>query len=105
MGMERLNSLLPSIEPKKLDAYIVSNNMPEALKLAQELRSKNISVEFDLSNKKFNKQLEKAAKCANFAIFLGEDELKNNYITLKNLSTATQTTTTKEELLNIIKNI
>ena len=105
MGMERLNSLLPSIEPKKLDAYIVSNNMPEALKLAQELRSKNINVEFDLSNKKFNKQLEKAAKCANFAIFLGEDELKNNYITLKNLSTATQTTTTKEELLNIIKNI
>ena len=105
MGMERLNSLLPSIEPKKLDAYIVSNNMPEALKLAQELRSKNISVEFDLSNKKFNKQLEKASKCANFAIFLGEDELKNNYITLKNLSTATQTTTTKEELLNIIKNI
>ncbi len=105
MGMERLNSLLPAIEPKKLDAYIVSNNMPEALKLAQELRSKNISVEFDLSNKKFNKQLEKAAKCANFAIFLGEDELKNNYITLKNLLTATQTTTTKEELLNIIKNI
>ena len=105
MGMERLNSLLPSIEPKKLDAYIVSNNMPEALKLAQELRSKNISVEFDLSNKKFNKQLEKASKCANYAIFLGEDELKNNYITLKNLSTATQTTTTKEELLNIIKNI
>ena len=38
--------------------------MPEALKLAQELRSKNISVEFDLSNKKFNKQLEKAAKYA-----------------------------------------
>lgn len=105
MGMERLNSLLPAIEPKKLDAYIVSNNMPEALKLAQELRSKNISVEFDLSNKKFNKQLEKAAKCANFAIFLGEDELKNNYITLKNLLTATQTTTTKEELLNMIKNI
>ncbi len=105
MGMERLNSLLPSIEPKKLDAYIVSNNMLEALKLAQELRSKNISVEFDLSNKKFNKQLEKASKCANYAIFLGEDELKNNYITLKNLSTATQTTTTKEELLNIIKNI
>ncbi len=105
MGMERLNSLLPSIEPKKLDAYIVSNNMPEALKLAQELRAQNISVEFDLSNKKFNKQLEKASKCANFAIFLGEDELKNNYITLKNLSTATQTTTTKEELLNIIKNI
>ena len=105
MGMERLNSLLPSIEPQKLDAYIVSNNMVEALKLAQELRAQNISVEFDLSNKKFNKQLEKASKCANYAIFLGEDELKNNNLTLKNLSTGTQTVITKKEVLKNIKNI
>ena len=97
MGMERLNSLLPAIEPQKLDAYIVSNNMTEALKLAQELRAQGLNVEFDLSNKKFNKQLEKASKCANYAIFLGEDELKNNNLTVKNLITGTQQTISKEQ--------
>ena len=99
MGMERLNSLLPTPEAQKLDAYIVSNNMLEALKLAQELRAQNYKVEFDLSNKKFNKQLEKASKCANYAIFLGEDEIKNNNVTVKNLSNGEQKTITKEELL------
>ena len=102
MGMERLNSLLPMPEAQKLDAYIVSNNMLEALKLAQELRAQNYKVEFDLSNKKFNKQLEKASKCANYAIFLGEDEIQNNNITIKNLANGEQKTITKEELPNNI---
>lgn len=104
MGMERLNSLLPEKEPKKLEAFIVSNNMPEALKLAQELRSHGVSVEFDLANKKFNKQLEKASKCADYAIFLGDDEIKNGTITVKNLSNANQKTIDKKDLMNF-KNI
>ena len=102
MGMERLNSLLPTPNIQKLNAYIVSNNMLEALKLAQELRAQNYKVEFDLSNKKFNKQLEKASKCANYAIFLGEDEIRNNNITIKNLTNGEQKTITKEELPNNI---
>lgn len=55
MGMERLNSLLLEIEPEKLDAFIVSNSPAEAFKLAEELRSNGIKVEFDLANKKFTK--------------------------------------------------
>lgn len=102
MGMERLNSLLPAPESTKIDAYIVSNNMTEALKLAQELRTKNYKIEFDLSNKKFNKQLEKASKCANYAIFLGEDEIQNNNVTVKNLTNGEQKTISKEELQKYI---
>ncbi len=101
MGMERLNSLLPTPEPQKLDAFIVSNNMTEALKLAQTLRDLGYCVEFDLSDKKFNKQLEKASKCANYAIFLGDDEIKNGNITVKNLQSAAQKTISKNELNNI----
>ena len=103
MGMERLNSLLPEIQSKKQDFYIVSNNMVEAMKLAQELRSQGVSVEFDLANKKFNKQIEKAAKVARFAIFLGEDEIANGNVSVKNLATAEQKTMNKEDLVNIIK--
>ena len=91
MGMERLISLLPKKELPKLDAFIVSNDMPETLKLAKELRRKGISVDFDLQNKKFSRQLEKAIKIeAKYAIILGEDEIKENKITIKNLGTKTQ---------------
>ena len=91
MGMERLYSLLEPIESKKLDGYIVSTNPLEAFDLAQELRKKGLNIEFDLSNKKFTKQLEKASKCANYAIILGEDEIKEGKVSLKNLLTSEQT--------------
>ena len=103
MGMERLNSLLSQPEPKKLDAYIVSNSSTEAFVLAQELRELGINVEFDLTNKKFTKQLEKASKVANFALILGEDEITNNKVAIKNLSTAEQTLVDRNKVIEEIK--
>ncbi|MDR1327741.1 MAG: histidine--tRNA ligase [Heliobacteriaceae bacterium] len=102
MGMERLNSLIAPIEPQKLDAYIVSNSTTAAFGLAQELRGAGLSVEFDLSNKKFTKQLEKAAKTAEFALILGEDEVENNTVSVKNLSTAEQITVKRSEICTIL---
>ena len=98
MGMERLNSLLPERAEKKLTAYIVSNMPSEALKLAQELRNKGFDVEFDLSNKKFTKQLEKASKVAKFALILGEDEINAGTVSVKNLETSVQKTVKRNEL-------
>ena len=92
MGMERLNSLLPELETTKLDGYIVCNSPIESFELAQELRAKGYNVEFDLSNKKFTKQLEKASKVANYALILGEDEIKSGKVSVKNLSTSEQIT-------------
>lgn len=106
MGMERLNSLVNSllekIEPKKLQAYVVSNLPIEAFKLVEELRNHNISTEFDFTNKKFGKQLEKASKIADFAVILGEDELKNNTVSVKNLKISEQKTIARNELFNFI---
>ena len=90
MGMERLNSLLPKLSPKKLDGYIVSNNSTEAFKLAEELRNCGKSVEFDLTNKKFTKQLEKASKVAKYALILGDDEISAGMVSVKNLETSEQ---------------
>lgn len=98
MGMERLASLLGEKEEKRLTAYIVSSNMLEAIKLTEELRSKDINCEFDLTNKKFVKQLEKASKVAKYALILGEDELANNEITVKNLDSGEQKTVKRNEL-------
>ena len=103
MGMERLNSLLPEIEPEKLDGYIVSNSPAEAFKLAQELRANGLKIEFDLANKKFTKQLEKASKTAQFALILGEDEIKAGKVSVKNLATSEQTTVVRNEVTSKIK--
>ena len=102
MGMERLISLLPAKESKKLDGYVVSNYPAEAFELAEELRSLGYCVEFDLSNKKFTKQLEKASKVAKFALILGEDEIKSNKISVKNLATSEQKTVSKNDLRSIL---
>lgn len=90
MGMERLYSLLEQVEPKKLDGYIVSNSSADAFELAQQLRAEGLNIEFDLTNKKFTKQLEKASKLADYALILGEDEIKAGKVSIKNLSTSNQ---------------
>jgi histidyl-tRNA synthetase len=103
MGMERLYSLLENQEPKKLDGYIVSNSSIEAFKLAEELRTKGLCVEFDLSNKKFTKQLEKASKVSDYALILGEDEIKANKVSIKNLSTSNQITVDRCDIISNIR--
>jgi len=103
MGMERLISLLPEKTPSLSDAFIVSNNPVEAFKLAQYLRESNICVEMDLSNKKFTKQLEKASKTAKFALILGEDEIANKQVSVKNLETSEQKTVSYEDCIALIK--
>ena len=103
MGMERLNSLLTDIEPEKLDGYIVSNSPADAFELAQELRAEGLKVEFDLANKKFTKQLEKASKVAKFALILGEDEIKSKKVAVKNLSTSEQKSLDRKDVTQAIR--
>lgn len=90
MGVERLYSLVEKKETPKLDYYIVSTNIKEALKLAQKLRGQNKRVEFDMQKRKFSKQLEKASKCANYAVILGEDEIEKGFYSVKDLNSGEQ---------------
>lgn len=99
MGMERLASLIGEKADKKITAFVVSNNPVEAIILTEELRAKNITCEFDLTNKKFVKQLEKASKIAQYALILGEDEIAAGNITIKNLDTSEQQTIKRCELV------
>ena len=62
---------------EKLDSFLDLDSEKqdvEIIKLTEELRSKGITCEFDLTNKKFVKQLEKASKVAKYAVILGEDD-------------------------------
>ncbi len=98
MGMERLAYLIGEKDDKKTTAFVVSNSPAEALKLAEELRKDGISCEFDLSNKKFVKQIEKASKTAKYALILGEDELAADKVTVKNLENSEQKTVFRQNV-------
>ena len=56
--------------------------------------------ELDYSKRKFVKQIEKASKIASFAVIIGENEIAENKVTLKNLSNFEQTTLDRNEFLN-----
>lgn len=99
VGMERLYSLTEKVEEQKLDYFVVSDNIKEALKLANELRSKDKTAELDYSSRKFAKQIEKAGKLANFAVIVGENELEQGTLTVKNLNTFEQRSVNREEFL------
>ncbi len=103
MGMERLISLLPKKESKRLDAYIVTNFKTDGFIFAEELRGEGLNVEFDLANKKFTKQLEKASKIAKYALILGEDEIEKHHVSIKNLDTGKQVVVNRADCINFLK--
>ena len=99
MGMERLASLLGEKQEQKTLAFVVCNNPLEGIKLTEELRQAGVTAEFDLTNRKFVKQLEKASKTAKYALILGEDEISQNKVTVKNLETSEQQTVLRSDVL------
>ena len=103
MGMERLISLIPPKNSEKLDIYVVSTQIKETVELVDKLRKMGLSADFDMTCKKFTKQLEKASKVANFAVILGEDEIKNGTISVKDLSNSNQISTTIDNIKGFIK--
>jgi histidyl-tRNA synthetase len=63
----------------------------EALKIAQQLRLEGISVEFEVMGRKMAKALEDADKRkVDFAVIVGEREIKESAVMLKDLSTRQQ---------------
>ena len=90
-GLERLMLLISDdlLTKNEITAVIpVSENENEfCLKLVDNLRKEGKRVEFIYSGK-FKKKMEKMNKCgANFAIIVGEEEVKSGKLKIKDLST------------------
>jgi len=76
----------------------IGKTIEESIKITQELRNKGIKVIVDLAGKGISKNIEYADKLGiPFVGFLGEDEIKQNKIKIKNLKTGI------EELVDIDK--
>jgi histidyl-tRNA synthetase len=76
----------------------------EALKIAQMLRSAGVVVEFEVMGRKMGKALEDADKRkVDFAVIVGERELREGAVMLRNLAKREQTTVSIKELAEKIK--
>jgi len=77
----------------------------EALKIAQQLRVAGVTVEFEVMGRKMAKALEDADKRkVDFAVIVGERELKEGTVVLKDLANRQQNTISIDKLIEKIKN-
>lgn len=110
MGMERLILLLQNIRPMSppcVDIYFASRGEKaerQALIVAQNLRRAGFRVELDLSGSNFAKQLKRASRSgAKKCLILGDEEVENNTIQLKDLTTGQQETISQSQLIDFLR--
>ncbi|MEM0096688.1 MAG: histidine--tRNA ligase [Candidatus Bathyarchaeia archaeon] len=76
----------------------------EALRIAETLRMENIPVELEVMGRKVSKALEDADRRGiNYVIIIGEKELKEDAVVLRNMQKKEQTTIKIRELATILK--
>lgn len=113
-GVERLIEVIENnggfneIEQRRPDVYIISMGEKTNLKsieISENLRKNGIFVENDIMNRSFNAQMKYADKIkAKNLMVIGERELTDNKIKIKNMDTGEEKLTDLDEE-NIIKNL
>ena len=107
-GMERIAMLMDEnlIENKENGVYIVyfDDTKEYFIKTLEELRKNDIKASFDYNPKSFGAQMKKANKInAEYVLILGEEEQKENVVTLKKFSTGEQEKHSMDKVIKIVK--
>jgi len=113
LGIERLVPLLElkgGFEKAKLGIDVlvapISNNMrSEAIAISKELRDARIPTLLDLLSRRLSKQLEYASKkLVRKVVIVGERELSEGYVILRDMKTGEQVKVKRSELLTHLRN-
>lgn len=107
-GMERIAMLMDEnlIENKENGVYIVyfDDTKEYFIKTLEELRKNDIKASFDYNPKSFGAQMKKANKInAEYVLILGEEEQKENVVTLKKFSTGEQEKYSLDKVIEMVK--
>ena len=115
MGMERLVSLfeysndkINKISPHIYIAIDGDEAQKKAFQISEELRELNpkIRIQLNMGGGSFKSQLKRADKSnSNYAIIIGLDELKNDYLSLKSLRRNQEQVTIPFSKINELTNI
>lgn len=113
IGLSRLfflltdNNIINAENESIAEALVISmgEEYEEVAKVATELRNNKIRTLTNIENQKVVKKFKSADKLnVPFVVILGEEEVKNNVVTLKNMKTGEQQTVSIDEAINVIKN-
>lgn len=112
IGLTRLFDQLDNLgllkyEEKSIAKVLVvsmNEDVSKCFEIATILRNNNINTEVYLENKKIKAKFKYADKLKiPYVIVIGEEEIKNNVVTLKNMETGKQDTIKIEDVIKIIK--
>jgi histidyl-tRNA synthetase len=113
VGFERLLACLPDVEKSgyKADIFIAALGVRAqkiGFKLACDLRIAGIAVAMDYSDKSLKSQMKRANKLnSSYTLILGDKEIDEKRVDLRNMNTKTQQTlpweNLRQTLINIIK--
>ncbi len=82
------------------------NYLDKALQITSKLRKQGISTEIYIDNVKLNKQFKYAEEQGiNYVVIVGEDEINQNKVTLKNIQTRDQEMLSIKSLIEKLSNI
>ena len=112
-GLERVllalekQGLLPETK-KQADAFVVALGeaaQKPAFKLLQQLRGAGLKALMDYAGRSMKAQMKQAGKAgARFALILGEDEIKENAVMLKDMEKSQQQKVSLDEVIDQIQN-
>ena len=94
----------PPASPADVLILPMTDDLGPAISLATRLRDSGVRVQLHCEKKKFKAKITYADKLAiPYVIFLGEDEIAQNVVALKELATGEQTNTSFDEALARIR--
>jgi histidyl-tRNA synthetase len=112
IGLSRLffqlmdNNIINADKESISDVLIISmtDDYDMCAEVAAKLRENNINAQINIENQKLGKKFKYADKLnVRYVIVIGEDEIKNNVVTLKDMITGSQETVSLEDAINKIK--
>jgi len=106
LNLKKQKVAVPKIEsPQVFVAYMGQQAKDEAVRLISRIRRSGISVVAALGDRSLKAQLKQANTTgAHQAVIIGEDEVKNKTVVLRDMEKGEQTTVRWDEVVEVLKN-
>ena len=112
IGLSRLffqltdNKIISADNQTISDVLIISmtDSYDKCAEIAKKMRDNKLNVQINIEEQKIGKKFKYADNLnVKYVIIIGEDEIKNNLVTLKNMVTGEQETIELQKAIDIIK--
>lgn len=112
IGMSRLFGLLEAegmlpeiaLSAAKVAIIPLGNTLKECLGLCEQLQAAGIAADVMAEEKSFKSKMKQAGKLqVPYVAIMGEDEVKNGVVALKDMNAGSQQTVTTEEIIKIVR--